>query len=206
MPRTRSESAHKKVIHAALELVAERGVDAASMDAIAAKSGVSKATIYKHWADKDALLLEMMAAINGRDSRPTFDSGDTRADMAAVLSYRPKENSKMRERILPHLAAYSASHVEFGNAWRNLVMEPPRRELKHLIGRGIAKSELASDLDLDLCLALLLGPIMYWHIFLRRTTGDPKVLAEGVIEVFWRAFGLEKNGPARRRRQNGSDH
>ena len=193
MPRTRSQSAHKKVIRAALELVAERGVDAASMDAIAAKSGVSKATIYKHWADKDALLLEMMGAIHNLDSRPTFDSGDTRADMASVLSYRAKENSKMRQRILPHFVAYSASHVEFGHAWRNLVMDPPRRQLKYLIGQGIAKSELASDLDLDLSLALLLGPIMYWHIFLRRPTGDPKILAESVIEVFWRAFGLEKN-------------
>lgn len=206
MPRTRSESAHKKVIYAALELVAERGVDAASMDAIAAESGVSKATIYKHWADKDALLLEMMATINGLDSRPAFDSGDTRADMAAVLSYRPKENSRMRERIMPHFVAYSASHVEFGNAWRNMVMQPPRRELKNLIGQGIAKGELASDLDMDLSLALLLGPIMYWYIFLRRTTGDPKILAQGVIEVFWRAFGLDKNRPARRRRQTGSDH
>src|SRR5579862_4061301 len=92
MPRTRSESAHKKVMYAALELVSARGVDAVSMDAIAAKSGVSKATIYKHWTDKEALLLEMMASITGLDSRPRFDSGDTRADMAAVLSYRPKED------------------------------------------------------------------------------------------------------------------
>jgi AcrR family transcriptional regulator len=196
MPRTRSESAHKKVIHAALELVAERGVDAASMDSIAARSGVSKATIYKHWADKEALMLEMMAALHGLDSRPIFDSGRTRADMAAVLGYHPQESSGMRERILPHFVAYSASHAEFGDAWRNMVMEPPRRELTHLIRQGIAKGELASELDLDLSLALLLGPILYWRIFLRRS--DPKLLAEDVIEVFWRAFGLKKKQPARR--------
>ena len=40
--------------------MAERGVEGSSMDAIAEASGVSKATIYKHWADKDALLLEMV--------------------------------------------------------------------------------------------------------------------------------------------------
>ena len=101
MPRTRSATAHHKVLHAALQLVAERGVDATSMDAIAAKSGVSKATIYKHWADKDALLLEMLAEINGLHSRPEFDSGATRADMVAVLSYRPPENRDMRERVMP---------------------------------------------------------------------------------------------------------
>ncbi len=190
MPRARSESAHKKVIDAALELVAERGIDASSMDAIAAQSGVSKATIYKHWADKEALLLEMMAVINGLDSRPKFQSGDTRADIVAVLSYRPTESWKMRERILPHFVAYSASHREFGEAWRSRVMEPPRRELTLLIQQGMAKGELAAGLDLDLCLAALLGPILYWHIFLRKTTGDPKTLSEGIVEMFWKAFGV----------------
>ena len=111
MPRTRSASAHHKVLDAALELVAEHGVDATSMDAIARRSGVSKATIYKHWADKDALLLEMMADVNGLHTRPPFDSGNTRADMVAVLSYRPRENAEMRERIMPHFVAYSAAQV-----------------------------------------------------------------------------------------------
>src|SRR5581483_5929570 len=188
MARTRSESAHRKVIDAATKLVAERGVDATSMDAVAEKSGVSKATIYKHWANKDALLLEIMATLAGLSDRPKFDSGDTRADMTAVLAYRPKENTQLRERVLPHFVAYSATHTEFGNAWRHMAMEPPRRELKHLIHCGIQEGELTADLDMDLCLAILLGPILYWHIFLRKNSGDPKALAEGVIEVFWRAF------------------
>ena len=189
MPRTRSESAHKKVLRAAVELVSARGVDATSMDAIAAKSGVSKATIYKHWADKEALLLEMMSSLAGLDSRPAFDSGDTRADMVAVLAYRPKGNARTRERITPHFVAYSASHAEFGNAWRHKAMEPPRRELKRLIQQGIAKRELVAEIDFEIASAILLGPILYWHIFLRHSTDDPKALAHAVVEVFWRAYG-----------------
>jgi AcrR family transcriptional regulator len=193
MARTRSVSAHQKVLDAALELVSQRGVEATSMDAIARESGVSKATIYKHWADKDALLLEMMAEVHGLHTRPKFGSGDTRADMVAVLSYRPREKADMRERIVPHFVAYSASNVAFGTAWRNMVMEPPRQELKHLIHLAIRKRELPPKLDLDLSLALLLGPIIYWHVFLRRTSEDPRRLAEGVVDAFWRAFGLKKN-------------
>src|SRR5258708_38687601 len=102
MARTRSASAHQKVLDATVALVAERGVDATSMDAIARESGVSKATIYKHWADKDALLLEMMAAVHGLNDRPKFDSGNARADMVAVLSYRPSEKADMSERVIPH--------------------------------------------------------------------------------------------------------
>ena len=191
MPRTRSATAHRKVLAAALELVAERGIDPTSMDAVAAKSGVSKATIYKHWPDKDALLLEMVAEVNGLHARPTFDSGKTRADIVAVLSYRPEANAQMRERIMPHFAAYSANPA-FGKAWRNLVMEPPRRELTHLLKLGLRKGELAPGLDIDLSLTLLLGPMMYWHVFLKRTTDDPKSLAEGVVDAFWKAFGRKK--------------
>lgn len=163
------------------------------MDAIAAASGVSKATIYKHWADKEALLLEIMAEANGLHARPSFNSGNTRADMIAVLSYRPPERAEMREQLLPHLVAYSAHHSSFGDAWRNMAMEPPRRELTYLLKTGIKKGELSPELDLDLSLTLLLGPIMYWYIFLRRSVGDPKGLAEGVVDAFWRAFGLQEN-------------
>jgi len=189
MPRTLSESAHKKAVYAALKLVARHGVDGTSMDAIAATSGVSKATLYKHWNDKEALLLEVMATVAGLNTRPTFDSGDTRADMIAMLAYHPKQNRVTRERLLPEFVAYSARNMEFGTAWRTMAMEPPRRELTRLINQGIAKGELNDGLDLDLCLALMLGPVLYWHIFLRKTMEDPRKLAEGVVEVFWRAYG-----------------
>src|SRR5947209_10477596 len=113
MPRGRSTSAHQKVLNAAIQLIAEQGIEATSMDAIARESGVSKATIYKHWTDKDALLLDLIAEVNELHTRPKFDSGNTRADMIAVLSYRPLEKTNIRERIMPHFIAYSASHAAF---------------------------------------------------------------------------------------------
>jgi AcrR family transcriptional regulator len=184
-------------LDAAMQLVAERGIDATSMDAIAAKSGVSKATIYKHWTDKDALLLEMVAVANGLHTRPTFDTGDTRADIQAVLAYRPPEHVEMRERIMPHFAAYAHSNVNFGIAWRNMVTEPPRRELRRLIESGIEKGELTPGLNVDHSLALLLGPLIYWYIFARQKTDDPSSLAACVVDTFWRAYGLKKAKKAR---------
>jgi AcrR family transcriptional regulator len=193
--RTPSASAHQKVLKAALELFAERGIEGASMDAIAETSGVSKATIYKHWHDKEALLLELMATVIGLRPRPKFDSGNTRRDMVEVLAFRPRENTEVQERIMPHFIAYSARNHEFGMAWRNMAMQPPRRELTHLIRLGIKKRELSQKLDLDVALALLLGPMLYWHIFLRKTSGNPRRLAEGVVDVFWRAYGRGRPQP-----------
>lgn len=194
MARSPSASAHHKVLNAAIALIAERGVDATSMDAIASKSGVSKATIYKHWSDKDALLLEVMAEVNCLNRRPSFDSGNTRNDIIAVLSYRPREHAEMRERIMPQFIAYSKCNLSFGHAWRKMAMEPPRRELRHLLKLGIGKEELSPDLDSDLCVALLLGPILYWHIFLRQSEEEPALLAAGVVDAFWRAFSIRKEG------------
>ena len=189
MPRSPSASAHKKVLKAALELVAEHGIDGTSMDAVAQKSGVSKATIYKHWADKDALLLEMIADASGANARPKFDSGDTRADLVAALSYRSPENPKLRDRLLPHIIAYTARNRAFGIASRRMVLNPAMREIRHLIERGIEKRELKPELNLELAIGLLLGPMVYWHVFQKdHPPADMKPRAEGVVDAFWKAF------------------
>jgi AcrR family transcriptional regulator len=213
MPRARSASAHRKVLDAALKLVAERGVDATSMDAIAQESGVSKATIYKHWKDKDALMLEVMADVTGLNLRPRFDSANVRTGLVAVLAYQPDNKADVRDRVMPHFVAYSARNQAFGYAWRNMVMEPPRRDLRRLLQLGVANGDLSPDLDLDLALTLLLGPMLYRHIFAKKPFGaalgrkrrlgaapsalsdavsHPARLAEAVVAAFWRAFGSEK--------------
>ena len=74
MPRPKSILAHGEVLKAAIALMADRGIDATSMDAIARRAGVSKATIYNHWHDKEALLLEAMADLHGHHERPAFNS------------------------------------------------------------------------------------------------------------------------------------
>src|ERR1700749_1279286 len=99
MARPRSTLAHKKVLDAAGQLFSERGIDATSMDAIAEASGVSKATIYKHWPDKDSLSLEGMGYLHGLDEDPPVsdsgtDSAAFRADLIAQLQYQPAADRK----------------------------------------------------------------------------------------------------------------
>src|SRR5215469_11518096 len=116
MARTRSPQAHKKVIDAAVSLFSERGIEATSMDAIAEASGVSKATIYKHWPDKDSLCLEVMGFVHGLDEeRPAFDSADFRADLIAQLQYQPAaDRQAMRDKLTPQMIAYAARNAALG--------------------------------------------------------------------------------------------
>jgi AcrR family transcriptional regulator len=189
MPRPKSTQAHSEVLKAAIALMAERGIDATSMDAIAQRAGVSKATIYNHWHDKEALLLEGMADLHGHRDRPVFDSGDTRVDMISVLAHQPpRARAELQRKITPHLIAYSARHPRFGDAWRNQAMEPPRRELTRLIEQGVKRRELVPQPDINFSLSLLLGPILYRHIFLRSETSLAEKLPERVVDAFWLAF------------------
>jgi AcrR family transcriptional regulator len=195
MARSRSSEAHEKVLRAALGLFGERGIDATSMDAIAQASGVSKATIYNHWADKEALLMEVMVLIHGLDREPEdVDSGDICRDLTAVLTRRPPDEfDKARMRLMPSMIAYSAVHVEFGKAWRHRVMEPPRNCILKILKRGIQRRLLPTDLDLEVSVSLLLGPILYTHIFQKERLPKAPDIGPHAAEAFWRAFALDKS-------------
>jgi len=190
MVRPRSIEAHEKVLNAALKLFAERGIETTSMDAISQASGVSKATIYNHWADKEALLLEVMLMVNGLDREPEdVDTGDVQRDLTTVLTRRPPDRfDKARNRMTPSLIAYSALHPEFGKAWRHRVMEPPRQCLKKILHRGISRGQLPRDLDIEAAMALLLGPMLYAHVFHKEQQPNAPDLGPVTAATFWRAY------------------
>jgi len=193
MVRPRSQEAHERVLRAALDLFGERGIDATSMDAIAQTSGVSKATIYNHWANKEVLLIDVMLMVNGLDRDPEdVDTGDVCKDLTTVLTRRPPDQfDGARERMMPAMIAYSAVHHEFGEAWRHRVMEPSRVALKKILRRGIKRSLLPATLNMDAAMALLLGPLLYGHIFHKETHPQPFDFGGYAAESFWRAFGVK---------------
>ncbi len=195
--RPRSAQAHSKVLNAAAELFAERGIDATSMDAIADESGVSKATIYKHWPDKDTLALEVLAHLFGLDAKPpVFDSGDLRADLIAQLRCEPApERKAMREKIMPHLIAYASRNQAFGLAWRNRAVEPGRVAIANMIRRGQKRGVLKRELDPEVAIALLLGPMIYGKFFLTKKLGRkcPDNLELHAVDAFLAAYGKAGN-------------
>lgn len=187
MTRGLSQRAHNKVLDTATSLFAERGIDATSVDAIAAASGVSKATIYKHWADKDALCLDVLMHVHLLDEGPPeVDSGDLKADLKAFLRYEPsRQKAEIIQKLTPHLVAYAAKNEQFGRAWKTRVMDRARTGLKTLLRRGMNRGIFPAVLDEDLGVALLLGPMMYRHIF--GPSVSQEWLANGAVESYWKA-------------------
>jgi AcrR family transcriptional regulator len=183
MPRPRSILAHQKVLKAVLEMIAERGIENSSMDAIARASGVSKATIYKHWSSKEDLCLESIRCLQGE--MPEFKSTAPRADVVKFL----KHFAQMRKpetlgRIWPRIASYAASNPAFAKAWRAHMMDPRRAILTQLLERAVAKGELRPDLDSDLAMDLLIGPIMHRRFM---NAAVPPDVPERVVDAFWKS-------------------
>jgi AcrR family transcriptional regulator len=185
MARTLSVVAHDKALDAAVGLIADRGIDATRVDAIAHISGVSKATIYKHWRNRDELLLEAIGQLS--EEYPVFDSGDTRADLVAFLSYLvQKKKSERAARVWPRIIAHSSLNSEFARLLRQRFTAPARERLTEIVKLGIAHGDLPRDLDLDFARDMLIGPIMH-----RRFQGTrvPLDLPERVVDLFWFRFG-----------------
>ena len=191
LQRPRSKRAHDQVLDAAAELFAERGIEGTSIDSIAAASGVSKATIYKHWKDKEALVLETLGRLHGLDREPPrFASGDLRSDLIDFLKHKPpEEQASLRDRLMPHLMAYAAINPEFGRMWRSYVTGPARAAALELVERGIAQGYFSPGLDKSLALAVLIGPLIYKKIF-QSETPVTETYCESLADAFWRAFSV----------------
>ena len=195
MARIRSVEAHNRVLDAALELFVERGIESTTMDALAATSGVSKATIYKHWPEgKEPLLMELLLAVSGAAAEvDEQDTGDLLTDLARVLTDKPRnERPEEKNRLMPQMMAYSATHQEFGKAWRSRVMEVPKRRLKRILQQAMKDGRLTKTLDLNLCYALLIGPLLFSHIL--GAEYDHDALGKTAAGTFCKAYELKAVG------------
>lgn len=189
--RPRSARAHRSVLDAAVALFAEHGIDGTSMDAIARRSGVSKATIYKHWPNKDALALEMLDYLHRLDDWPDTQSADVMADITELLARRPSpRTATLRAKIMPHLMAYASRHERFHKAWRARLLEPTRQRLSRLLHRAIAEGRLPLGFDCNVGVALLLGPMLYQWMSSMVGIALPADLPARIVDGFQRAHGM----------------
>jgi AcrR family transcriptional regulator len=189
LARTRSKEAHRKVLQAVLQLIGERGIEGTSMDAIAAEAGVSKATVYKHWQNKDALLVD---AIRDQSLQmPAFDSGNTRQDLLDLLAYLA-QNTKSDElaKLWPRVMSYSASNAAFAKVLHERLFDERKESLATMLKRAAEAGDLVPGIEPDLAADLLIGPIMRRRFITNNNV--PKDLPEKVVEAFYRAFKPNK--------------
>jgi len=154
--RPRSEEAHQAILDATVELLAEVGFSALTVEGVAQRAGVGKATIYRRWPSKLPLVVE---AFGGLPRLEDVETGDLAEDLKTMLrAYLQLFNTTPLATILPSLAGERA-HNEALSELFDPVLKGRRRPLVTALERAVARGELAPDLDLDLAADLVVGPI-----------------------------------------------
>ena len=155
--RPRSQEADRAILTAARDLLAERGLAAMSIEEVAARAGVGKATIYRRWPSKGLLALDAFVA-SFREEQPLPDTGSLRDDLLAALHawVRAVTQTAMGP-MLTGLIAEAQHDPELRGAWRDRVLEPLRTQHRIMLDRAIARGEITASVDQDVVLDLFFG-------------------------------------------------
>jgi AcrR family transcriptional regulator len=155
--RPRSEEADRAILSAATELLAERGLGGMSMEEVAARAGVSKATVYRRWPSRGALALDAFLA-EFQEQQPLPDTGTLRGDLLAALRGWIRSVTRTPAgRMLAGLVAEAQRDPALAAAWRDRVIEPLRVRNTVLVQRAVERGEIPPDVDEDVVLDLLFG-------------------------------------------------
>lgn len=183
--RPRDPVADRAILETTLSLLAEQGYSGLALTAVAERAGVSTATLYRRWSSKAPLVLAAMQTVFLTVSLP--DTGDTRQDLILFLQERIQTaKSPLLTKVLPALAAEVARSPEFAEQFRQ-VQTPVRQMAFILFDRGIVRGDLPAELDPDLTLDLLLGPLAF-----RQLVGGPLLdpaLAPGIVDAILHGVG-----------------
>jgi AcrR family transcriptional regulator len=163
--RPRSEEARQAILRSTLQFLEKRGFSELSIEAVAADAGVGKATVYRWWPNKAALVADAFA--NSVVPQLHFpDSGSLLGDMSGQMQQVVHIFRSRRGRIVAALLGGGQGDSGLLQAFRERFLRPRRKEAYATLQRAIARGELPQSVDQDLLLDTLYGPI-YMRFLIR---------------------------------------
>jgi AcrR family transcriptional regulator len=197
--RPRSAEADRAILGAALQLAAEGGLSRLTMEAVAARAGVGKATVYRRWDSKEELFIDALRSVAGELDPP--DTGSFRGDWIAIFGADQQAISPAAVRIVPRLLSESADDPPLYRAVIDTMVAPRREIGRAVTRRAMERGEIRADLDPDLVVDMVVGPLVYRALI---AGGDVESLARYAGEILDTVMpGLSatgRAGGARRRR------
>ncbi|MGH3239330.1 MAG: TetR/AcrR family transcriptional regulator [Spirillospora sp.] len=164
----RAVRSRQVIINAAVELLVEHGLAGTTIEAIAARSGAAKTTIYRHWPDKRAVLLAAVETAVPSAAAP--DRGSLRGDLAAFTEDLARiVTTPPTSALVPALIDAAERDAEVAGLLAHFTAQR-RKPMRAAIGRAVERGEIPPDRvrDLDLIDDLLLGPLFYRRLLSRR--------------------------------------
>jgi AcrR family transcriptional regulator len=157
--RPRSERADRAIVEAALELFAEQGAAGLCVEAIAARAGVGKATIYRRWAGKEELLFDALASLKSPLPEPAGVS--VRDDLVTMLSVMCNDLADPRRaRQYALLLGEGEKYPKLMERYKETVVEPRRDVIRSVLRRGLSTGELRPGADVEVAMLALTGAVL----------------------------------------------
>ncbi|QKV95316.1 TetR/AcrR family transcriptional regulator [Streptomyces sp. NA02950] len=180
--RPRSAAADAAIIEAALRLLEEgTTVDGLSIERIAREAGVGKATVYRRWPGKEALMLEVLRSLEEPGPEPAGVSA--RDDIVTILEFmRRRGLAKRNSALLRSVVTQMHANRELWRAYEENVIAARRAALHEVLRRGVERGEIRGDVDLELLGELFTGP-MLTRAILHEWRELPEGLAERIVDT-----------------------
>jgi AcrR family transcriptional regulator len=160
--RPRSEAARQAVLAAAAELLLGHGLHAVSMDAVAERAGVSKATIYRWWPKKELLALDMLFREWSAVTPQQYESGLLQTDLVALLrAWSQLAGSRPYGRVVAALLAEARTDPAFSAEYQRRMLEPRRDQARMIFTHAVARGEIPGETNVELAIDLLYGPLYH---------------------------------------------
>jgi AcrR family transcriptional regulator len=197
--RPREARAGRAILAATVALIAELGVRDFRMDDVADRAGVGKGAIYRRYQSKDELVTAAVAALVIEIEVP--DTGSTHGDLLALMREAVVVYADPTAAgVMPGLVGEMRRRPELAQAVRDGFLARRREALREVLERAVRRGDLRADLDFELALDVLGGPLFYRLLI----TGGPidTQLAEGVADLILRGFAppraLSRKSPTRK--------
>jgi len=175
--RPRNVQADEAILDAVISLLGEgQSAAALSIEAVAAKAGVGKATIYRRWPNKEALLVDAVATMKG--PLPVPEGISVRDDLIMLIIANRSGYASRYSKVTACLLPEFAKDDEMARTYQ-AVVEPRRDVMRQVLLRGVGSGELRADLDVELTLLMLSGPSMIQNML----HWNPRVPEEGFAEA-----------------------
>lgn len=155
----RVERSKAAILDATLALLAEEGVGGLTVDAVAARAGVGKATVYRHWSSRAELIIDAVSTLVTDDE--VVDHGSLRDDLRTVYERIGQVCSKgVLAQVMPTLAEAASRDPELATVHQDFVARR-RRHLVAALERAAARGELRPGVDIAIAADLVAGPMFY---------------------------------------------
>ena len=170
--RPRSEQARQAILRSTLRILGQSGFSDLTIEDVADHAGVGKATVYRWWPNKGALIADAFASSTTRKLRFP-DTGSVFSDMSRQMRQLVKVFRSPRGRIVSAILAAGQNDKDLIASFRDRFLRPRRQEAYATLRRGIRRGELRKDIDPDLVLDSLYGPI-YMRFLIRHDRLTPE--------------------------------